>query len=128
MAEITIQFSRCIQDSQEWGSDDSHMVSRVFFTVERDGDDLGEYFADLKQTVGSDPAGDIEVTHPSNDQGQLSGPFAHQAFSNVAKEYFRRAISQLGIEGEPVGRIRMRHNVIGETMTSTFDASDAVDD
>lgn len=52
MARIRITFNRCIQDSQEYGSDDEHMVSRVFFNIQVNGEGKGEFTSDIKQTVG----------------------------------------------------------------------------
>jgi hypothetical protein len=34
MKQARISFFMCIQDSQEFGSDDEYMVSRVFFNME----------------------------------------------------------------------------------------------
>ena len=34
MAKVKITFHKCIQDSQEYGSNDEHMVSRIFFSIE----------------------------------------------------------------------------------------------
>ena len=34
MSKATVNFHRCIQDSQDYGSNDEHMVSRVFFDLE----------------------------------------------------------------------------------------------
>lgn len=37
MPTATVRFHRCIQDSQEYGSDDEHMVSRVSLSLQRPG-------------------------------------------------------------------------------------------
>jgi len=34
MLTAKITFYKCVQDSQDYGSDDEHMVSRVFFILE----------------------------------------------------------------------------------------------
>jgi len=34
MSKAKIIFYKCVQDSQDYGSDDEHMVSRVFFNLE----------------------------------------------------------------------------------------------
>jgi len=34
MSKAKVIFHQCIQDSQEYGSDDEHMVSRIFFILE----------------------------------------------------------------------------------------------
>ena len=37
MPQISVTFHKLIQDSQEFGSDDEHMVSRAFFKIEVEG-------------------------------------------------------------------------------------------
>lgn len=34
MSKAKIIFHKCVQDSQDYGSDDEHMVFRVFFNLE----------------------------------------------------------------------------------------------
>ncbi len=109
MPEITVKFHRCHQDSQEYGSDDEHMVSRVFFSLEVDGKPKGEFYTDLKLVVGDDfETGAIEVGPPVG----YEGPFSHVQFTNAVTAYFRSLVGSRGsgihIEG---GRnIRMRNN------------------
>ncbi len=79
MAKATVTFNRLVQDSQDYGSNDEHMVSRVFFTLEIDGT-KHELYADIKQTVGSSyETGPIEVSKPHG----YSGPFSHQEFQRA---------------------------------------------
>ncbi len=74
MSQISVTFHKLIQDSQDFGSDDEHMVSRVFFTIEVNDKSYPAVYCDLKQTVGSDfESGPIEVGTP---QGvKYSGSF-----------------------------------------------------
>ncbi len=86
-------------------------MSQVFFTLEVDGQKVGEYTATLKQTVGSDfTDANIEVNSPDN----YNGPFNHQGFSTVARQYFTSLIGPHGqgmrIEGQP-RNLRMRNNI-----------------
>jgi hypothetical protein len=46
MPEVVVRFTKCQQNSQEAGSDDEHMVSRLFFSIEVDGKQIGAYHAD----------------------------------------------------------------------------------
>ncbi|MHB1362091.1 MAG: hypothetical protein ACYCW5_05800 [Thermoleophilia bacterium] len=48
MSKVTIHLEKLIQDSQEYGSDDEHMVSRVFFSLEAGGALHGDLYADVK--------------------------------------------------------------------------------
>jgi hypothetical protein len=54
MPKFKVTFHEVIQDSQVFGSNDEHMVSRVFFSLEVDGKRPGDFYADLKQAVGNE--------------------------------------------------------------------------
>jgi len=99
MPKVTVNFTRCVQDSQEYGSTDDHMVSRVFFTIETEGRSVPCY-ADLRQTVGSDYLkGDIEVAPPKTqkDEKPYRGPFNHEAFREQATAYYRAYVGSSGM-------------------------------
>ena len=124
MAKVKIIFHECIQDSQEFGSDDEHMVSRVFFSLEADDHRVDNLFADLKQVVGSDFEIDpIEVTAPHN----YSGPMNYDAFRKAAEEYFRKHIGSQGSGiriGEGAKNIRMQNNRFVREESVEFEAPD----
>ncbi len=120
MSTATVIFNKCIQDSQEYGSDDEHMVSRVFFTLEIGEDKFEKLYADLKQTVGADyEKGPIEVGPP---QG-YDGPFNHQAFRDCAEKYYRSCVGSeaTGIEFGEGARIRMYGNIFKKEMVCEFE-------
>jgi hypothetical protein len=98
MAKIVFHVTHCIQDSQNYGTDDEHMVSRVFFSIALDGRPMGDYHADLKQTVGDDyETGAIEVGPPTTESGKTySGPMSHACFSEGAVTYFRSRVGSVG--------------------------------
>jgi hypothetical protein len=105
-----VVFHRLLQNSQDLGSNDEHMISQVFFSLEVDGKAKGEFSATLKQTVGSEfNDADIEVGSPDG----YDGDFDHGGFSHVARQYFTSLIGQHGrgmlIEGKP-NNIVMRNN------------------
>ena len=110
MAKFKVVFHKYIQDSQEFGGDDEHMVSRVFFSLYVGEKRVGDFFADLKQVVGSDiENGDIEVGPPHD----YDGPFDHQGFTDAAVQYVRGNVGSnaSGIRiGKGVRGIRMRNN------------------
>jgi hypothetical protein len=109
MARFKVKFHRCIQDSQDYGSNDEHMVSRVFFSLDINGNREGDFSADLKQVVGSDfESGDIEVSAP---HGYI-GPFNHHGFADAATKYFRSLVGAKGsgIRIQGGSNIRMRNN------------------
>lgn len=114
------EFYKCIQDSQDLGSDDEFMVSRVFFTLNIDGK-IYDCHANLKQTVGSNfETGTIEVGPPIG----YNGPFNHMAFRDEAEKYFRSLVGSnaSGIRiGGGCSNIRMRNNTFGVIMPFQLD-------
>jgi len=119
MATFRITFHQLIQDSQDYGNDDEHMISRVFFSLEVDGKGAGDFTADLKQVVGSNiETGEIEVGAPSG----YDGPFNHQGFSEAARKYFRSLIGSQGSGIHIAGgtNIRMRNNRFVRDAQFTF--------
>jgi hypothetical protein len=121
MPNFTVKFHKMIQDSQEFGSNDEHMVSRVFFTLMVDGKSVGECSANVKQTVGSEifNNAEIEVSSPN----EYNGPFNHLGFSEVVQQYLNRLI---GIQGRgiqirgKVPRVRMQKNTFAYEAEYTF--------
>jgi hypothetical protein len=117
-AQVT--FQRLIQDSQDYGSDDEHMVSRVFFDLEVEGQQYSGLYADIKQPVGasfeSDP---LEVSKPSG----YEGPFNYEAFRDAAETYYRGIVGRGG-HGIGIGvgsSVRMIHNTFNIPMVAEFD-------
>jgi hypothetical protein len=109
MANAQIFFHRCIQDSQDYGSNDEHMVSRVFFTLNYDGVVYENLYVDIKQPVGTDfETAPLEVGVP---QG-YRGPFNHDAFREEVEKYFRGLVGSKGsgIRISGGSNIRMRNN------------------
>ncbi len=51
---FVVRFHQLMQNSQELGSNDEHMISQVSFSLEVVGKAKGEFSATLKQTVGSE--------------------------------------------------------------------------
>lgn len=119
MAKARVTFNRLVQDSQDYGSNDEHMVSRVFFTLEIDGT-KHELYADIKQTVGSSyETGPIEVSKPHG----YSGPFSHQEFQRAAEIYYRSLVgsSGSGIRIQGGANIRMRNNTFFKQAVFEFE-------
>ncbi len=109
MANARIFFHRCIQDSQDYGSNDEHMVSRVFFSLNYDGVVYENLYVDVKQTVGSDfETAPLEVGVP---QG-YKGPFNHEAFRAAVEKYYRGLVGSKGSGIRIAGssNTRMRNN------------------
>ena len=121
MAKVKITFQKCIQDSQEYGSNDEHMVATVFFNIEVDGENKGEFSADVKQTVGGDyETTPLEIGIPKD----YKGPLNYQSFREAVEDYYR---SQVGSSGRGIhiaggGNIRMYNNTFIATKIVEFEA------
>ncbi len=113
-------FYKCVQDSQEYGSNDEHMVSRVFFSLEIDGKKYDGLYSDIKQTVGSSfETGVVEVSPPLG----YDGPLNYMAFRDAAEKYFRQLVGSTasGIHISGGSNIRMRNNTFVFSMPFEFD-------
>ena len=121
MARAKLFIQQLIQDSQDFGSDDEHMVSRVFFDLEVDGHRHSGLSANIKQTVGTPyETAPLEVSRPAG----YEGPFNHAAFQNIVEQYYRSLVGGQG-GGIRIGagssNIRMRNNRFIQPATAEFD-------
>ena len=53
MATVKVIFHELLQDSQDSGSDDEHLVWLILFSVEVNGQRFDDLYTEIKQTVGS---------------------------------------------------------------------------
>lgn len=119
MVMVKITFHKCIQDSQDYGSDEEHMISRVFFSLEIEGQKYENLHVDIKQVVGSNyESSPIEVCRPQGYQGPLN----YEAFRNSVEEYYRSLVgsSGSGIHISGGTNVRMRNNVFVKEATVEF--------
>jgi hypothetical protein len=109
MATVKVIFHELLQDSQDLGSDDEHMVSRLFFAVEVNGQPFNDLYADLKQTVGSSyGAESLEVSPP---RGAYKGPFDYDKFQKAAEDCYRSFVGSGGFFNlGGASDVRMRNN------------------
>lgn len=124
MARMKVTLEKGIQDSQDYGSDDEHMISRVFFSIEGGGKRFNGH-VDLKQTVGSDyESGPIEVGTPTG----YAGPFNYDVFRREVTAYFRGCVGS-GASGIRIAsgatNIRMRNNTFVRRHAFEFEADDS---
>lgn len=119
MDRFRVVFHKLRHDSRDYGSDDKYIVSRVFFSLEKDGEALGEFSADLKQAIGRNiEIGGIEV-------GPLMGfddSFNHKGFSDAARKYFTVLIASkgAGIGAMAQRNIRIRNNLFAKDTQFSF--------
>ena len=122
MAKTKVIFHKLIQDSQDYGSNDQHMVSRAFFTVDVEGNVSDEAYVDIKQSVGSDfETTPLEVSKPVG----YNGPFNYQAFRQAAESYYRSLVGGKGSGIHIAGgsNIRMRNNTFLQQAVAEFEVS-----
>jgi len=93
MANVKITFQKCVQDSLKYGSDDKHMVSRVFFIIEVDGKYFGDFSIDIKQLFGSDfKSTPIEF----GTLEDYKGPLNYETFYKSVEDYYRELVGSAG--------------------------------
>ena len=120
MATATIYFEKCLQDSQDLGGDDEHMVSRVFLALEAGGIRYRNITVDVKQTVGAAyESSPLEVARPRGYQGGLD----YAAFRLEVERYYRGLV---GAQGRGIhiaggGHVRMRGNTFVMPSVATFE-------
>jgi hypothetical protein len=120
MSSAKVIFHKLIQDSQDYGSDNEHMVSRVFFSLEIGEESYPDLSADIKQTVGSSyETGPLEISTPRN----YKGPFNFDAFQAEVEKYYRNQVgsSGSGIRISGGSNIRMRNNVFVKEYVVEFE-------
>lgn len=129
MPKIRLTFQKCIQDSQEFGSTNEHMVSRLFFKFEVNGLEYTGCHCNVKQTVGAQYESDspLEISHPAGTS--YNGPFNYAAFRMEAERYYREGFGSLG-HGIHIGpgakNVRMWDNVYVREKIVEFEASGTV--
>ena len=111
MPKAQLIFTTIIQDSQDFGSNNEHMVSRVFFDLHVGSDLHTGLFTDIKQTVGADYERDpLEVTLPQ----YLADSVSFTEFRKLVEQYYREALGSTGsaVRFGPGAKVRMMHNII----------------
>ena len=109
MAKGKLVFTKIIQDSQDYGSNDEHMVSRVIFDVVVGEEVLRGLYADVEQPPDEPfEAARLEVSYPSALEGRINGETLRQQ----VEEYYRDVIGSTGrgIRITGAGPIRMHNN------------------
>jgi hypothetical protein len=121
---MVLRFSQLIQDSQAYGSDDEHMVSRVFLDVVFAGKTTSCH-ADVRLAAGGDYLTDpLEVGPPA----EYRGPIDSAKFSDAVIEYVRRTVGPAAREirlAPAIRGIRMRNNSFRSPWEVSFAVTEA---
>jgi hypothetical protein len=122
MSKARVVFQRLFQDSQNIGSDEDHMVSRVFFTLDVDGKTYEDMYVDVTQPYGTDFQEEpVEVGPP---QGSYEGNWNHNEFREAVEHYYRSSVGAQGRGirlGPGVQDVRMRNNTFAVQGKVEFD-------
>ena len=120
--KATVTFEKCIQDSQEYGSNNEHMVSRVSLMLEV-GNNKYDLIADVKQIVGSRfEDSPLEVSFPK----EYKGPINYKELQKEIEEYYRESFGSrgMGIHIESGAHVRMQNNTVIQQKTVEIEISD----
>lgn len=120
MTKAIIYFKQLIQDSQDFGSDDEHMVSRVFFDLEVGGKIFKNLYTNVKQPVGATfETTPLEVSQPVG----YAGPLNYGTFRQLIEEYFRGLVGAQGkgIRIDGASNIRMQNNIFVQKKVVEFE-------
>lgn len=120
MALVRIHLKRLIQDSQDYGSDDEHMVSRVFFDLDIGGTKYEGLYADVKQVVGTSfESSPLEVSRPTGYTGLLN----YEAYREVVEDYYRSLVGAQGsgIRFAGASSVRMRNSTFVREHLAEFE-------
>jgi hypothetical protein len=118
---VRIKLKRCTQNSQDAGSDKTHIKSRVFYELFVNGNKQGSFHSDIKQPVGSEyTAEGLEVTVPDG----YKGPFNHEHFAEGIRKYYERLVGPQGnaISYGGAKKAVMKNNTIVMDSEFEFDA------
>lgn len=94
MARMKVNFASCLYDSRDFGSDDQHIVSRVFFSIWCEGLRYSGLHADIRHRVDGDLDTDpLEITLPHG----YDGPISPEGFRRAVGVYYRTLVGGGGV-------------------------------
>ncbi len=120
MTKAMFLFHKCLQNAQEYGSNDEFMVSRIFFSLQLPDKRIDDLYVDIKLAVGDQfEGGSIEVGKP---QG-YAGPLSYSAFRDAVEKYYRHLVGSTasGIRISGGSNIHMYNNLFSIPMTAEIE-------
>ena len=123
MAIAKLFFKGVLQNSQDYGNNDEHMISHVIFDLEIEGKRHENLYATIKQPVGSSfESANLEIYRPINYKGHL---FNYTPYRSKVESYFRGIIglngTGIGFSSPGVSNLCMRDNWIEHPCTDEFE-------
>jgi hypothetical protein len=111
MPKVLLIFNKIIQDSREFGSNNQHTVSRVFFDLRIGANLRTDFSSDIKQRAGADNESDpLEVSVPQS----LANLVDYSELRTLVEQYFHASFGSAGSAFQigPGTDIRMMHNIV----------------
>ena len=119
---VTVHLASILQDRQDLGTADDHMVSTVYFAIEADGRTWPGLEANVKTPAG---AGNADVPLEVELPAGYDGPMNYGAFRDGVERYYRTSFGHGGRAinvGPGVVGLRMRNNRFILPSDFTFEA------
>lgn len=122
MPVATVAFRRCVVNSPEYGSDEDHVGSRIFFDLRLGEAAFANLWVDIRQVVREGV--EHEPLLVSKPEG-YEGPFNVQVFQRLVEFYYRQAVgTKWGMFGHPAVNMRLENWVIEYEMLVQFEVND----
>lgn len=120
MKKALITFYRCVQNSQDLGTSDDHMLSSIHFYLDIAGKKRQDLYSIIKQTVGSNfNTSPIEVSAPID----YNEPFNYEAFRALVEKYYRKLVGSsnalISVSGN--AKVHMQSNTFNMTETAELE-------
>ncbi len=120
---MKVNFSSCVHDSVDYGSDDQHIVWRVFFSIWCEGLRYSGLHADIKHPLHGDLETDpLEIALPHG----YDGPISPEGFRRATAVYYRTLLGRGGTGNQSEkGNTRMRDSTFLLPRSFEFPVADS---
>ncbi|RMH05821.1 MAG: hypothetical protein D6704_08575 [Nitrospirae bacterium] len=122
MAIATLAFRRCVINSPEFGSDEEHVGSRIFFDLHVGGVGYANLFVDVREFVREGAKHKpLLITMPSG----YTGPWNAPVFQSLVEFYYRHAVGvKWGMFGMRGPSMRLENWTVEQEMLVQFEVFD----
>ena len=110
MGIATVTFKRCVQNAENTGGDEEHIVSHIYFDLELDQQKHTDVCLEIKQPIQGDAP--IEVSKPHGYTG--AGEFSE--LREAAAAYYKKLVGT-----QPAKEIPAQNNLIVQEETVEFE-------
>ena len=122
MPIATLAFRRCVVNSPSYGSDEEHVITRIFFDLQIGDAAYANLSVDVRQLVRE--GAETEPLLVSRPEG-YEGPLNVSVFNGLVEFYYRQAVGEKwGMFGDTGIRMRLEDWVIEYEMLVQFEVSD----